>query len=130
MVDRQFISADYSRTAYELMDSRGIFTELERLPKYHNQVEELKQIRNETLLQFFVKRTTYWSLECDSHAHSSKETFHHLLETIGFTEQNRYGEILSHDERKFWIYCFLSQLVYLTIMALFLICGCSFQDTE
>ena len=51
-----------------------------------------------------------------------------MLETIGFTEENRYGEVLSHEERKFWIYCFLAQLVYLSIMTLFLICGDSFKD--
>ena len=58
MIDEQFTSADYRTTAFDLMNSREIFTKLERLPKYHNEVEELKQIRNETLLQFFVKQTT------------------------------------------------------------------------
>ena len=42
MADEQYISADYSTSAYDLMETNDIFTSLERLPKYHDKVEELK----------------------------------------------------------------------------------------
>jgi len=86
MVDERYIQTDFSISAYDMMDEAGIFTKLEHLPKYHDKVEELKASKEEIMLNFFVKPATTWSLECDSNPETSKETFHHLLETIGFTE--------------------------------------------
>ena len=108
LIDERYIETGFSLSAYDMMDEAGIFTKLEHLPKYHDKVEELKDSKYEMMLNFYVKPAISWSLECDSNPETSKETFHHLLETIGFTEQNRYGDILSHDERKVWIYFFLS----------------------
>lgn len=57
MVDERFIEVGYSTTAYELMENANIFTKLERLSKYHDQVEDLKTVREDTLLNFYVKPT-------------------------------------------------------------------------
>ena len=108
--------------------SDGIFEKLEHLPKYHDEVERMKEDAQNTQLIFYLKPTTQWKLECESDHASSKETFHHLLETIGFTEENRHNDILSHNERKFWIWCLLSQILYLLIMTSFIFCGCAFED--
>ena len=51
-----------------------------------------------------------------------------MLETIGFTEEDRRNDILSHKERKFWIMCLLSQMLYLLIMTSFIFCACAFED--
>ena len=51
-----------------------------------------------------------------------------MLETIGFTEEDRRNDILSHKERKFWIMCLLSQALYLLIMTSFIFCACAFED--
>ena len=62
MDDTRFIPTDFSMTEYDIMDKSGIFTALERLPKYHDQVENLKAIKREKRLEFFVKPTILWNL--------------------------------------------------------------------
>ena len=42
MIDESYVEADFSQTAYDIM-SGGIFEKLEHLPKYHDEVEIMKE---------------------------------------------------------------------------------------
>ena len=50
MVDDRFISTDFRMTEFEIMEENGILKGLERLPKYHDQVEHLKANKKDTEL--------------------------------------------------------------------------------
>ena len=61
MIDDSYVKASYSQTAYDIM-SDGIFEKLEHLPKYHDEVERMKEDAQNTQLIFYLKPTTQWKL--------------------------------------------------------------------